>query len=333
MKFSKRIIEWQALHGRNNLPWQTNDPYKVWVSEIMLQQTQVSTVIPFYENFMKSFPDVLTLSKANLDEVLNNWAGLGFYRRARNLHQTAKIITDKYHQVFPNNYEDLVALPGIGESTAGAILALAFNKKGTILDGNVKRVVSRYLNVENNPRELKKSIKPFLYQNSPKANYQSFGQGMMDLGSLICVKEKPKCDLCPIQKTCLSFKKQDFIKTKKNIVTKTQESFHWFIYQKNNKVMLCKNPDEGIWPNLWVFPKRELFQTKQNINELPSFKHSLSHKDFHISPRIINIPDDMETDDKKTIWIEKNKIAKLGAPKPVLDIVKKILNQNDKGLL
>ena len=220
MKFSERIIEWQNLHGRNNLPWQTNDPYKVWVSEIMLQQTQVSTVIPFYENFMKSFPDVLTLSKANLDKVLNNWAGLGFYRRARNLHETAKIITDKYHQVFPDNYEDLVDLPGIGESTAGAILALAFNKKGTILDGNVKRLVSRYLNVENNPRELKKSIKPFLYQNSPKTNYRSFGQGMMDLGSLICGKEKPKCDLCPIQKTCLSFKKQDFIKTKKNTITK-----------------------------------------------------------------------------------------------------------------
>ena len=156
MNFSERIIEWQNLYGRNNLPWQTNDPYKVWVSEIMLQQTQVSTVIPFYENFMKSFPDVFTLSKANLDEVLNHWAGLGFYRRARNLHKTSKIIVDKYHQVYPNNYEDLVALPGIGESTAGAILALAFNKKGTILDGNVKRVVSRYLNVESNPRELKK---------------------------------------------------------------------------------------------------------------------------------------------------------------------------------
>ena len=156
---------------------------------------------------------------------------------------------------------------------------------------------------------------------------------MMDLGSLVCVKEKPKCDLCPIQKTCLSFKKQNFIKTKKNTIAKTQESFHWFIYQKNNKVMLCKNPDKGIWPNLWVFPKRELFQTNQSMNELPSFKHSLSHKDFHISPRIINIPDDIETDDEKTIWIEKNKIAKLGAPKPVLDIVKKILNQDDKSLL
>ncbi len=333
MNFSERIIEWQNLYGRNNLPWQTNDPYKVWVSEIMLQQTQVSTVIPFYENFIKSFPDVLTLSKANLDEVLNHWAGLGFYRRARNLHKTSKIIVDKYHQVYPNNYEDLVALPGIGESTAGAILALAFNKKGTILDGNVKRVVSRYLNVESNPRELKKNIKPFLHENSPKKNYRSFGQGMMDLGSLVCVKEKPKCDLCPIQKTCLSFKKQNFIKTKKNTIAKTQESFHWFIYQKNNKVMLCKNPDKGIWPNLWVFPKRELFQTNQNMNELPSFKHSLSHKDFYISPRIINIHDDMETDDEKTIWIEKNKIAKLGTPKPVLDIIKKILNQNDKSLL
>ena len=197
----------------------------------------------------------------------------------------------------------------------------------------MKRVVSRYLNVESNPRELKKNIKPFLQKNSPKKNYRSFGQGMMDLGSLVCVKEKPKCDLCPIQKTCLSFKKQNFIKTKKNTIAKTQESFHWFIYQKNNKVMLCKNPDKGIWPNLWVFPKRELFQINQNINELPSFKHSFSHKDFHISPRIINIPYDIETDDEKTIWIEKNKIAKLGAPKPVLDIVKKILNQDDKSLL
>ena len=323
MNFSKRIIRWQKLNGRNNLPWQTNDPYKVWVSEIMLQQTQVSTVIPYYENFIQSFPDVLTLSKSDLDEVLNNWAGLGFYRRARNLHQTSKIIANKYNQVFPDNYDDLVDLPGIGESTAGAILALAFNKAGTILDGNVKRVVSRYLNVENNSSELKKTIKPFLYENSPEDNYRRFGQGMMDLGSLTCIKDKPKCNKCPIQKNCLSFKKQSFIKTKKNAIGKTQESFSWFIYQKNNKVMLCKNPDEGIWPNLWVFPKRELFQTGQNVNELPSFKHSLSHKDFHISPRIINIPNNMEASDEKTIWIEKNKIAKLGAPKPVLDIVKK----------
>ena len=323
MNFSKRIIRWQKLNGRNNLPWQTNDPYKVWVSEIMLQQTQVSTVIPYYENFIQSFPDVLTLSKSDLDEVLNNWAGLGFYRRARNLHQTSKIIANKYNQVFPDNYDDLVDLPGIGESTAGAILALAFNKAGTILDGNVKRVVSRYLNVENNPSELKKTIKPFLYENSPEDNYRRFGQGMMDLGSLTCIKDKPKCNKCPIQKNCLSFKKQSFIKTKKNAIAKTQESFSWFIYQKNNKVMLCKNPDEGIWPNLWVFPKRELFQTGQNVNELPSFKHSLSHKDFHISPRIINIPNNMEASDEKTIWIEKNKIAKLGAPKQVLDIVKK----------
>tara|TARA_B100001057_G_scaffold24307_1_gene22451 strand:+ start:735 stop:1709 length:975 start_codon:yes stop_codon:yes gene_type:complete len=323
MNFSKRIIRWQKLNGRNNLPWQTNDPYKVWISEIMLQQTQVSTVIPYYENFIQSFPDILTLSKSDLDEVLNNWAGLGFYRRARNLHQTSKIIANKYNQVFPDNYDDLVDLPGIGESTAGAILALAFNKAGTILDGNVKRVVSRYLNVENNPSELKKTIKPFLYENSPEDNYRRFGQGMMDLGSLTCIKDKPKCNKCPIQKKCLSFKKQSFIKTKKNAIAKTQESFSWFIYQKNNKVMLCKNPDEGIWPNLWVFPKRELFRTRQNVNELPSFKHSLSHKDFHISPRIINIPNDMETSDEKTIWIEKNKIAKLGAPKPVLDIVKK----------
>ena len=323
MNFSKRIIRWQKLNGRNNLPWQTNDPYKVWVSEIMLQQTQVSTVIPYYENFIQSFPDVLTLSKSDLDEVLNNWAGLGFYRRARNLHQTSKIIANKYNQVFPDNYDDLVDLPGIGESTAGAILALAFNKAGTILDGNVKRVVSRYLNVENNPSELKKTIKPFLYENSPEDNYRRFGQGMMDLGSLTCIKDKPKCNKCPIQKNCLSFKKQSFIKTKKNAIAKTQESFSWFIYQKNNKVMLCKNPDEGIWPNLWVFPKRELFRTGQNVNELPSFKHSLSHKDFHISPRIINIPNNMEASDEKTIWIEKNKIAKLGAPKPVLDIVKK----------
>ena len=333
MNFSKRIIRWQKSHGRNNLPWQTNDPYKVWVSEIMLQQTQVSTVIPFYEIFMKSFPDILSLSKAKLDEVLNNWAGLGFYRRARNLHKTSKIIVDEYHQVFPDNFEDLIALPGIGESTAGAILSLAFNKAGTILDGNVKRAVSRYLNVENDPCELKKSIKPFLHQNSPEENYRGFGQGMMDLGSLICVKDKPKCDRCPIQKTCLSFRKQNFIKTKKITTTKTQESFHWFIYQKNNKIMLCKNPDEGIWPNLWVFPKREFFQTSQKVNKLPSFKHTLSHKDFHISPKIINISDDVETDDEKTIWIEKNKIAKLGAPKPVLDLVKKILNQNDKSLL
>ena len=205
MNFSKRIIEWQNLYGRNNLPWQTNDPYKVWVSEIMLQQTQVSTVIPFYENFIKSFPDVLTLSKANLDEVLNHWAGLGFYRRARNLHQTAKIITDKYHQVFPDNYEDLVTLPGIGESTAGAILSLAFNKKGTILDGNVKRILRRFYNIsyENNSRTEKILWEKSLFV-TPSVKTSQFIQGMMDVGSLVCTRSKPNCSQCPLRElNCL----------------------------------------------------------------------------------------------------------------------------------
>ena len=187
--FSKKIIHWQKINGRNNLPWQAKSPYHVWISEIMLQQTQVKTVIPYFHKFINSFPSIKSLAESNLDNVLASWSGLGYYTRAKNIHLTSKIIHEKYNGSIPNNYDQLIELPGIGESTAGALLSLAFDEPGIILDGNVKRVLSRVLANQSpiNQPKTQNELKKFANEILPKKNFRTYSQGMMDLGSLISV--------------------------------------------------------------------------------------------------------------------------------------------------
>lgn len=206
--FQQKLFSWYKVNGRKNLPWQHNiNAYRVWVSEIMLQQTQVATVIPYFEKFMRHFPNIFVLTKASLDEVLNFWAGLGYYSRAKNLHRTAQIITEQYQGNFPSLFEELEKLPGIGKSTAGAILAFAYHKRAPILDGNVKRVLVRFhaIQTQLNHSKTLKQLWELSERYTPKKNIEHYTQAIMDLGSLVCTRTKPQCDKCPLHEACLAF--------------------------------------------------------------------------------------------------------------------------------
>src|SRR3990172_3503829 len=204
-EFSKRVLSWFECHGRKDLPWQRDpNPYRVWVSEIMLQQTRVAAVIPYYRSFTKRFPDVNALASADLDQVLHLWSGLGYYARARNLHAAAVRIKTQHEGMFPTCFEELCALPGIGRSTAGAILALSMGQRHTILDGNVKRVLARFHAVEGWPGKTSVSneLWRFSERHTPRQGFAKYTQAMMDLGATVCTRSHPRCDQCPLSGSC-----------------------------------------------------------------------------------------------------------------------------------
>ena len=213
-EFSKKLVEWQPIAGRNNLPWQrVKEPYPVWVSEIMLQQTQVDTALKYYDNFLDTFPDIETLANADEEMVLNKWSGLGFYRRAINLHKCAKIIHQEHQGLFPKTHKDLVKLPGIGASTASAIMSICYQEPEAIFDGNVKRVLSRYFhwNIDEiKEKEMLEVAKKLVYRPNPAI----YSQAIMDLGATVCTKHNPKCDQCPVNNHCESIKRFTYSSTK-----------------------------------------------------------------------------------------------------------------------
>ena len=209
MTFALSLLRWFAEHGRHDLPWQTNPtPYRVWVSEIMLQQTQVRTVVPYYKRFMERFADVNALAKADMDDVLGHWSGLGYYSRARNMHKAAHVISMEHAGVFPGKLEEVMALPGIGRSTAGAILALSLNQRHSILDGNCKRVLARYHGVPGWPGEsgVAKSLWSHADAHTPDANVAEYTQAIMDLGATVCTRIRPRCEICPLTEDCTARK-------------------------------------------------------------------------------------------------------------------------------
>jgi A/G-specific adenine glycosylase len=254
----KQLLRWFNKNGRD-LPWRkTQDPYAIWVSEIMLQQTQVSTVIPYYQKFLKTFPTVRHLAKANLSKVLKVWEGLGYYSRARNLHHAAQIVLSHSRGKVPDNLKDLRTLPGIGRSTAGSILSFAYNKEAPVLDGNVKRVLSRLFTISNNP--VKSKTEGLLWQISesliPKGHSNSFNQALMDLGSTICTPKDPRCPRCPLRHLCqgyLSGKPERYPPRtiKKTIPQITAVSV---VIEKDKKVLLNQRPLKGLLGGLWEFP-------------------------------------------------------------------------------
>ena len=303
--FSNRIIDWYDLFGRKTLPWQLNKtPYKVWISEIMLQQTQVTTVIPYFEKFMASFPDVVSLANAEQDEVLHHWTGLGYYARARNLHKAAQIIRDKHHGLFPTHFDDVIDLPGIGKSTAGAILSLSLGKHFAILDGNVKRVLARHGAIEGWPG--KKTVENQLWdlaeQLSPKQDIQKYNQAMMDIGSAVCTRSKPKCEDCPVNRDCkaqLQGRQTEF-PGKKPKTEKPVKNALFAVLMSQGKVLLKQRPQQGIWGGLWCFPEfssqAELndYIAKNNISgiettQLSGFRHTFSHFHLDVSATLINL--------------------------------------------
>jgi len=307
--FAKDLLVWFQEHGRKSLPWQSSPPniYHVWLSEIMLQQTQVVTVVDYFNNFVANFPTVVALAHANEEEVLANWAGLGYYNRARNLHKSAKIILSEYQGIFPTSYSELVALPGIGESTANAILSLACNQPRTILDGNVKRVLSRLHRIAghySNSKVLKELWRLAKYHTPSKQNAQ-YTQAVMDLGATICVPQNPLCSKCPVSRNCKANLNNDqaSFPQKKARTIRPEKSLAFLAYRnEKGEIYLLKRPNKGIWGGLWSFAECEDNEStisatiKEHnlkasiISSLPKFKHSFTHYHLWIHPIIISSP-------------------------------------------
>jgi len=280
--FAKRILDWADQHGRHNLPWQkAPDRYRVWISEIMLQQTQVKTVIPYYERFMRSFPDVSTLAASPEDQVLEHWSGLGYYARARNLHKTAGIVTREHAGELPKTLEELMALPGIGRSTAGAILSLADNQATAILDGNVKRVLARYAGIDGYPGKtaVLKELWTLAESLTPDKHTGRYNQAMMDMGATLCTRSRPKCHECPLASACVAFdqgKPENYPGKKPRKVLPVKTVAMMILRNSDGHVLLEQRPPSGIWGGLWSLPEfpsvhseKEPGDTKQINAEKP----------------------------------------------------------------
>jgi A/G-specific adenine glycosylase len=302
--FSTRLLAWFDDYGRKDLPWQVADPYRIWVSEIMLQQTQVRTVIPYYERFIRSFPTVEALADADLDAVLEHWSGLGYYARARNLHQAAQRLRDEFDGTFPRDFESVSSLPGIGRSTAGAILSLAFGERHAILDGNVKRVLARHRAIAGWPgtSTVLKELWTVAEANTPVDNVAAYTQAIMDLGATVCTRSKPRCDVCPLRSDCAALaagtvEQYPGRKPKKD---KPRKRTTMILAVNDGSVYLERRPPAGIWGGLWSLPEldgktledwcRSRFETHNgNIESWQTLRHSFSHYDLDIDPVVVRI--------------------------------------------
>lgn len=345
--FSNQVLAWYDQHGRKDLPWQKNkNAYRVWVSEIMLQQTQVTTVKPYFNRFMAKFPTVTQLAEAPLDEVLHLWTGLGYYARARNLHKAATRVVDTYNGQFPNDVEQLETLPGIGRSTAGAIVSSAFNGHAAILDGNVKRVLARFFALQEWPGTSKalKQLWQWSEALTPTQRTADFNQVMMDLGALVCTRSKPKCEQCPLQQHCLAYqadlqKSLPLSKPKREKPVKTV--FFKMVQSSDGRVALQQRASSGIWGGLYSFTE---FQSLEDLNRSlvgqaiakqtcwAPFRHSFSHYHLDITPvhlLVESIP--LTVNEANTLWynpmLANEGEQAIGFPAPVVTLLQKLANQ------
>jgi len=332
--FSQAVLNWFDEHGRHDLPWQHNKtPYRVWVSEIMLQQTQVVTVIPYYERFMTSFPTVQDLANASTDEVLHHWTGLGYYARARNLHKCAQTVVEQYNGEFPQTVEALEGLSGIGRSTAGAIASISMGKHAAILDGNVKRVLSRFHAIEGWPGNKKVADKMWKIAEryTPAKRTGDYTQAMMDLGATLCTRSKPQCEICPLMPNCEAYA-QGRVKEFPNSKPKKDKpikSVRLLMLQHERDVLLQQQPSAGIWGGLWIFPQQALEETvfesplliQQNLNayeEKAIFRHTFSHYHLDIHPVLIKLPKKIDqVAESGSLWYNLDQPPSVGLAAPV----------------
>jgi A/G-specific adenine glycosylase len=335
--FQNLLLEWFSKYGRKHLPWQhPRLPYRVWLSEVMLQQTQVNTVIPYFERFIQRFPDVYSLAEAPLDDVLHLWAGLGYYARARHLHQAAQKIVLEYNGHFPHCLEDLQRLPGIGRSTAGAILSLGFNQPAPILDGNVKRVLTRLHAIDGWPAlpHINKQLWAIATDYLPKTHASDYTQASMDFGSLICVRRKPLCHQCPFNAYCLAHIKaqvEQYPTPKPNKRLPVREIKFLILINAKKEVLLEKRPPTGIWGGLWSLPEcametnvQEWCQTHyqctvENAQTYPFIQHTFSHFQLKIQPIVCKVTHQSIRlhDNKPRGWYTHDHIHYKGLAAPV----------------
>ncbi|VEJ53612.1 A/G-specific adenine glycosylase [Pragia fontium] len=344
--FAQAVLNWYQQYGRKTLPWQIEKtPYHVWLSEVMLQQTQVATVIPYFQRFIAKFPDINSLAAAPTDEVLHLWTGLGYYARARNLHKAAKKIAQEHGGIFPTDFDTVFDLPGIGRSTAGAILSLSLNQHYPILDGNVKRVIARYYAVEGWPgkKEVEKRLWDLSSEVTPAQGVAQFNQAMMDLGAMVCTRSKPKCELCPLNNGCIAYANQSWSaypgkKPKQQI----PERNAWFLLLKNNdKVWLEQRPDVGLWGGLYCFPQfsdeatmsqwlEQRGMSAKNLKQQIAFRHTFSHFHLDIIPMLLDtIPDKRCLDQPNGLWYNLAQPPSVGLATPVERLLNQLRNEHE----
>ena len=329
--FSQAICHWQKRHGRHDLPWQKNKTaYRVWVSEIMLQQTQVATVIPYYQRFMQAFPSLKQLAMATENTVLEQWTGLGYYRRAQNLHRCAKLIIEKYSGRFPKDQKILETLPGIGRSTAAAIASFAFNQNTCILDGNVKRIFARAFMIDGDVKQtaVQKKLWELAQMLKPNGNTAIYNQGLMDLGATICTRRHPSCCQCPLQSSCLARNNHviDNYPAKTKTIKKITQPIYLINVIHNKQHFLLQRPNHGIWAKLWCFPcfdnEKALQQWaelhfKQKANQIDQYIHQLTHRRLHIKLYQLEPIHLSYLSKLGGIWYDLKQTAPGGLPKPI----------------
>ena len=302
--FAERVLAWYDLHGRKDLPWQQAGAYGTWVSEIMLQQTQVQTVIPYYERFMARFPDVRGLADAAVDDVLQHWSGLGYYARARNLHKAARVICDEHGGEFPVQFDDVAGLPGVGRSTAGAILSLAFDQRHPILDGNVKRVLARHAAVAGWPgrSSVARELWALADECTPSERVADYTQAIMDLGATLCTRSNPRCSACPVAQDCearLAGSVADYPGRKPKAERRRKQTTMILAFD-GDSVYVERRPPSGIWGGLWSLPevsdgavdewcRRVLRLDGAGAERWSPLKHSFSHYDLDIQPVLVRV--------------------------------------------
>jgi A/G-specific adenine glycosylase len=337
-EFATRVLGWFDEFGRKDLPWQHTDAYGVWVSEIMLQQTQVQTVVPYYKRFMQSFPGVVALANAPLDNVLRHWSGLGYYARARNLHKAARVLRDEYAGTFPQSYDDVIALPGIGRSTAGAILSLAFNERQPILDGNVKRVLARHRAIAGWPgkAEVANALWQVADRATPGPRVADYTQAIMDLGATICTRRNPQCAACPVSFDCQA-RRSDSAEDypgRKPKKPKPLKQTTMVLAVHNDSLYLERRPAAGIWGGLWSLPEladnnvgdwcqQNLNSGENGIEMWDCLRHSFSHYDLDIHPVVVRIAATSRkvADGDDAIWHPLDELPPGGIAAPVQTLI------------
>lgn len=338
VSLADRVVSWQVVHGRHQLPWQgTRDAYRIWLSEVMLQQTQVATVLAYYPRFLQRFPDVATLAAAPLDDVLALWSGLGYYSRARNLHRCAQAVVAEHGGVFPRSAAQLAQLPGIGRSTAAAIAVFSAGERAAILDGNVKRVLTRALGFGKDLAEssAEKALWALAEELLPERDIERYTQGLMDLGATVCLARRPLCSDCPLHDACVARSEQAPerypLKSRRLVRGRRRHALLWLSWK--DSLWLVQRPDKGVWASLWSLPEFADLDMLRSwaaagpgwAEELPTIQHTLTHFDWTLEPLRWTLPNRVTAAQRRHIearlpsgrWVILEDALELGLPAPV----------------